>query len=194
MPNRPPREAAPREREKADKESQQAGEYNERMLAEMANIPEAAWIWEPPIRERLAGAVMALYEGHYAATKNPAFVWYAHQVALEVCVAAPPWVDQYLAEVTAQLVKLVNRPPPRDVSNCIAAALGFDPTRGPGETSEFTHARLTIRDINLTAQVMSRVIHRDDKETEAIADVATKNRLGDTTVGNAFRRLKAKLQ
>jgi hypothetical protein len=197
MPNRPPREAAPGERDKADKESQQAGEHNERMLAEMADMSPSAWIWEEPIRERLAIAIIALLERHYAETKNPALVWHARQTALEFLPhldsPALRWIDEYLAEVTAQLVALIEHPPPRDVNSCIAAALGFDATPGAGRGSAFSETRRLIRDITLATQVVHRLPSEDGKEWLAINHVAEKNRLSVSTVGNAFRSLKANI-
>jgi len=176
MRHRPPREALPEISETDDLSS--------------------TWIWEPgSIGKRIALASIAALERHYAETKNPAFVWRARQTAIEslpdLDSPALRWIDEYLVETTMQLARLVEDPPPSEVNSSIAAALGFDAKPGPGRGSAFQKARLLIRDIDLAAQVMHRLRFEDGKESEAIAHVAEKNRLSQTTVGYAFRSFKA---
>jgi len=79
------------------------------------------------------------------------------------------------------------------VNNHIAAALGFDPTPGRGQGSAFSIAQRILRDGKLAAEVLARLPFENGKEELAIAHVAARNKLGKTTVGNAFRSFKAQL-
>ena len=179
---------------------QAAAVYNERALGwlgEEEHRPAEAWVWLPPNRERLALVIIARFERHHVDTGNPAFVWAARQVARDNLphFSSEPlqWIEAYLNDTASRIAALIDNPPKTDVNNHIAAALGFDPTPGRGQGSAFSIAQRILRDSKLAAEVLARLPFENGKEELAIAHVAARNKLGKTTVGNAFRSFKAQI-
>jgi hypothetical protein len=173
---------------------------NERVpewLGEEEHRPGGAWVWVPPNRERLALVIIARFERHHVDTGNPAFVWAARQVARDILphFSGEPlqWIETYLDDTSSRMAALIDNPPKAGVNKHIAAALGFDPTPGPGQGSAFSIAQRIIRDGKLAAEVLARLPFENGKEELAIAHVAARNKLGRTTVGNVFRSFKAQI-
>lgn len=155
-----------------------------------------AWSWEPPARDRLIMLIITTFERYYRATENPAFAWCARQLAREFVshLANDPalrWIDDYLDTAARGIAELVDHPPPTDMNDRIAAALGFAVAGGRGRRSAISKAQLLIRDGNLAAAVVARLPVERGKEGPAIAHVAAQYGLSSTTVGDAFRSFKA---
>jgi hypothetical protein len=175
---------------------QATAEDNKRVLEWLDEPrPETAWTWEPSDRTRLALAIVASLERHYVDTGNPAFAWAARRIAREILPhhPMPQWVETYVDDSTRKIGALLDDPPKTDVNDHVAAALGFDPTPGPGRGSPFSGAHLTIRDARLAAEVLDRLPLEGGKEYLAILYVATKNNCGRETVRKAFHTFKSKL-
>jgi hypothetical protein len=142
--------------------------------------------------------IIAVYKRHYAATGNPAFVWAARQIRQYLPGPLPEeayrlslkWIDDYLDDVTARLTDLVRNPPPNDVNDRIAEALGFEAAPGPGRGSPLSGAQKVLRDGGLAAAVMARLPFERGKVMLAISHVAEKEKLSKTTVGDAYRSFK----
>jgi hypothetical protein len=155
-----------------------------------------AWVWEPPARDRLVMVIITTFERYYREKKNPTFAWCARRLAREFVphLANDPalrWIDDYLDTAARGIAELVDHPPPTDMNDRIAAALGFEVAVGRGRRSAISKAQLLIRDGNLAAAVVARLPLERGKEGSAIAHVAAQYGLSSTTVGDAFRSFKA---
>jgi hypothetical protein len=194
---RPPRNPRPGEKEKAEEEERRAADHNAKILA-MGDMPPERWVFQPPVRDRLALTIIATFERHYGDTGNPAFVWAARRVAREMLphLAGDPllrWIESYLDEITSRLAALMDAPPKTDVNDHIAAALGFDAKPGRGQGSPFSTAQREIRNGRLAAEVLKRLPFENYKQELAIAYVADTNNLSKQTVGSAYRSFKSKI-
>jgi hypothetical protein len=168
-------------------------------LDEQGPVTEWKSTWGPPARDGWALRIIALFEGYYSSTGNPAFVWGARQIARDLLPNLPKnapglqWIEAYIDAATERMAGLVSNPPKEEVNNHIAEALGFDPHPGRGQGSALSKAQRVIRDVRLAGDVLARLPHEGEKEEHAVAYVAAQNGLKPTTVWNAFRRYRSEI-
>jgi hypothetical protein len=159
----------------------------------------------PPTQrdERTLELILA-YERCWEASKNPLFVFMAHQarsllrlsLTPEECASRFGWIDEYFNRVARRMTELAENPPERRDA-AIASAAGFEPAKPGPASSEFSAAKRSMRDIKIGIAVELLLPNNNGKVREtceqfgaALRESGAASGTSGSTIAKAYRWYK----
>jgi hypothetical protein len=96
---------------------------------------------------------ISYYETRFAASQNPVFAWDAIGECLSAGISLPPWVSEYLINVSREFHSLSRSRVPKkgDVARAVAKATGF--IRGKGALNLFREAGQPAHELMIAMNV-----------------------------------------
>jgi hypothetical protein len=149
--------------------------------------------------EAYAEAQLVELEESFAYDKNPVFVLRAFRMARAAGLEPGDWVFEHLDEVADRILDLDEEGDTGEhatESERVGKAAGFE--TGRGGTGKFEAAKLVQRDRrivflvdDLMAEWKKQKPRRRPKITSAYAEIAPQFKVDSSTIGRAYRRMKA---
>jgi hypothetical protein len=139
----------------------------------------------PPLEQR--PQVVAGFARLYTDTGDPFYAWQAYRCAQQWSCSVPPAVAAYVGRVAKGMVDIAIAEPEQLTRAALLSALEMS---GRGRRAVLAKRRQRARAAQYAADVVA-LRSRGHKETNAIALVAQFHKVAATSVGDAYRKVKA---
>ena len=179
----------------------QAADLLARVALPYALLPDFDDYDEEPVRrfEAYAKAQLVELEESFAYDPNPVFVLRAFRMARSAGIEPGDWILEHLDDLADRILEIGEEgeaPQHATEAERVGKAVGFE--TGKGETGKFAAAKLVQRDRQIVFLVDDWIAEQKElkpkqrpKITSAYAEIAPKFEVDSSTIGRAYRRMKA---